>query len=134
MMMFFAAHIAHAAPVLKESQPAGTIITADMLTDKNIGSRSRTHFVMDADAAIGLALKQRVGAGVFLRESVLQQPLDIRRGDVVSISYKKPGLSVVTDGRALSGGYTGDWIDVMSLSSRSKMQARITKSGAVEVH
>lgn len=57
----------------------------------------------------------------------------VTRNQTVTLVYRQGGLSISTEGRALSRGGTGDTVRVMNLSSRNTVAGQVRADGAVEV-
>ena len=57
----------------------------------------------------------------------------VTRNQVVTLVYRQGGLSITTEGRALSRGGVGDSVRVMNLASRSTIAGKVREDGAVEV-
>ena len=57
----------------------------------------------------------------------------IERHDTVRLIYRRAGLSIQSEGRALARGGLGDKIRVMNLSSHQSVSGIVTNGGIVEV-
>ena len=58
----------------------------------------------------------------------------VERNQTVSLVYRTGGLSILTEGRALSRGRPGDVIKVMNLASRATVMGTIGADGSVAVN
>lgn len=57
----------------------------------------------------------------------------IERNQPVVVFFKNGGLTIATDGRALSRGAEGDIVRVMNLSSRNTISGKVESDGSVTV-
>ena len=58
----------------------------------------------------------------------------VERNQPVNLIYRKGGLMISTEARALSRGAAGDAVRVMNLASRNTVVGRIRPDGSVEVY
>lgn len=95
---------------------------------------SRIHGgVLEADRLVGMRATQRVAQGGALSSRMVEQPPVIHRGDPVTLRVRRPGLLVSTLGEAREDGAPDGLIEVMNLSSRRTVQARVVDASTVEV-
>jgi hypothetical protein len=59
--------------------------------------------------------------------------LRVQRNAIVALTLRSGGLEIQTEGRALAEGGVGDVIDIMNLSSRTRISGRINSDGSVLV-
>ncbi|HPA37483.1 MAG TPA: flagellar basal body P-ring formation chaperone FlgA [Phenylobacterium sp.] len=87
----------------------------------------------DADAVIGQSARRplRQGAAVSLRD--VAQPLVIKTGDVVTVSYEADGISLSIQGKALANGAIGDTLLVQNPTSKKTLQAVVTGPGLASI-
>ena len=57
----------------------------------------------------------------------------IERNQPVIVVFRNAGLTITTDGRALSRGAEGDVVRVMNLASRTTVSGRVQQDGSVVV-
>lgn len=86
-----------------------------------------------AEDAIGLETRRNVYAGQPLRASDLGPPAIVTRNDVVTLSYFRGGVAILTDGRAMGRAGVGDRVRVMNLASRSAVTGTVLPDGTVAV-
>lgn len=55
----------------------------------------------------------------------------VERNQIVTLTYRVGGLAIRTEGRALARGGVGEIIEVMNLSSRTKITGRIDAGGGI---
>lgn len=87
----------------------------------------------DPSAAIGQEARVVIYAGKPILSQELGPSAIIERNQIIPLAYSAGGLSILTEGRALSRGGVGDVIDVMNLASRSKVNGQIGPDGVVRV-
>ena len=88
----------------------------------------------DPAAAIGLEAKITIYAGRPITASDVGAAALVERNQTVSLIYRSGGLSILTEGRALSRGKAGDAIKVMNLSSHTTVTGTIGSDGTVSVN
>ena len=89
--------------------------------------------VSDPAAVIGLEAKVTIYAGRPITAESVGAPALVERNQTVSLVYRSGGLSILTEGRALSRGGVGDVIKVMNMASRSTVSGTIGADGSVYV-
>jgi flagella basal body P-ring formation protein FlgA len=87
----------------------------------------------DPAELIGLEAKVTIYAGRPILAKDIGAATVIERNQTVSLVYRSAGLSILTEGRALSRGGAGDVIKVMNLSSRMTVTGTIGADGTVYV-
>lgn len=125
-----------ASPTLAETLvatrtiPARSIIGPDdlLLRDVNVVGG-----ISDPMLAIGKEARVALYAGRPIRTGDLAAPAIIERNQIIQLVYRRGGVVISTEGRALERAGAGDWIRVMNLSSRTSVTAQIQESGAAHV-
>ncbi len=87
----------------------------------------------DAAAAIGQEARVSIAPGRAIKAADLVRATLVERNAIVAMSFVVGGLEIVTEGRALTRGSEGDVIDIMNLSSRTRLRGRILADGSVTV-
>lgn len=87
----------------------------------------------DVTAAIGQEARIAISPGRAIKAADLVRATLVERNAVVAMSFVVGGLEIVTEGRALARGGEGDVIDIMNLSSRTRLRGRIMADGSVTV-
>jgi len=87
----------------------------------------------DPMAAIGFEAKVTIYAGRPLTAKSVGAAALVERNQTVSLVYNSGGLSILTEGRALSRGGAGDVIKVMNMSSRTTVNGTVRTDGTVSV-
>ncbi len=85
------------------------------------------------DPVDGLEARVALYAGRPVRIKDLGPPALVQRNDIVTLIYRRDGLQISAEGRALSRGGVGDTVRVMNLSSRTTIHGWVTESGRIEV-
>lgn len=83
---------------------------------------------------IGLEARVNLYPGRPIRQREVGLPTVIQRNAVVPLHFRRGGLTITLDGRALGRAGEGESIRVMNLSSRSTVTGVATASGAVIVN
>lgn len=89
-------------------------------------------FVADADAIIGKSARRPLAAGAPLRNTDLQSPVLIRRGETAMIVVDAPGLRLTQSGVALSNGGAGDVIAFRNVNSALEFKATVDAKGVAK--
>jgi len=63
----------------------------------------------------------------------LRDPRLVHRNEKVTLLYVSPGLTIQSEGRALSDGSIGNSVTVMNLESRTKVSGTVQADGSVLV-
>lgn len=87
----------------------------------------------DPDLAIGQEARVTIYAGRPISADDLWAAALVERNQIVALVFRSSGLSILTEGRALSRGGVGDVIKVMNLSSRTTVNGTIETDGSVSV-
>ncbi|UTF60821.1 flagellar basal body P-ring formation chaperone FlgA [Gilvimarinus sp. DA14] len=95
------------------------------------GSDLRSGYFTDNQRLIGKQLKRPIEAGEPFRPALVEEPLAINRGDVVTLESGSGAISVATQAEALSSGRIGEQIRVRNLSSERIIRAHIVSQGRV---
>lgn len=105
--------------------------------DLALERRTRESVPADAqihgDLASGQVARRALPVGAVLRTGDLVRPEIVGRGDVVTVTYEVPGLTLTLRGKATEAGALGDFISVTNLTSKRVLQAQIIGPGQVRV-
>lgn len=83
--------------------------------------------------AVGLEARVVLYAGRPIRPGDVGPAATVERNGIVPLVFRRGGLTILSEGRALGRGGPGEVIPVMNLSSRTTVQGRIGPDGAVHV-
>ena len=89
--------------------------------------------IMAAEDIAGMAARRALRAGGTVSGSDLMRPLLVRKGDLVSIVYRRAGLTLSVRGRAVGNGAEGDVISVLNLQSNRMLRGAVAANGTVVV-
>jgi flagella basal body P-ring formation protein FlgA len=127
----------HAVPVAKvlvatHDLERGAILGPD---DVEIAQRPRAalagNSLISVAAAVGLEATHTLRAGDALRSSDVVEPELVKRGELVTVVFKAPGMTLTLRGRALRAGHRGDLVSVMNLQSNRILQGTVSAAGQV---
>lgn len=95
-------------------------------------SQYRQGYTSNPEDIIGKEIKYPVSKGDAFRESMLDAPLAIRRGDEVSVEALAGSIRVVTTGTAVSDGRIGQKIRIKNNQSARILSATVIGAGKVQ--
>ncbi len=110
--------------------PARTVLAAE---DIAVVAAEIPGALSDPAAALGQEARVTLYAGRALRAADLGAAAMVERNQKVALIYRMGGLSILTEGRALARGGTGDTIRVMNLASRATVTGTVGPDGSVSV-
>lgn len=84
-------------------------------------------------AALGQEARVAIYPGRPVKAADLGPAAVIERNQIVALAYRTGALTILTEGRALARGGAGEVIEVMNLSSHSKVTGRIGPDGTIDV-
>ncbi len=110
-------------------RPKEVITGADLAMKPGdiLGALSEPSDVIGQEARVALYPGRPVRAGD------IGPPAIVERNDLVILTFRRGGLTISAEGRALGRGAEGELIRVMNLASRSTVTGRIAADGSVEV-
>jgi flagellar basal body P-ring formation protein FlgA len=102
-----------------------------------IEKRARENVPSDVQTEIqglpGRLARRALAAGAMVRVGDLARPEIVARGDIVTIVYEVPGMTLSLRGRASESGAQGDTIMVVNPQSKKTLQGQIVAPGRVSV-
>jgi len=135
-LIFALCSFALTTPVMADSVVATrTIQPKSLITaeDVTMVAMQIPNALGDPAAAIGKEARISISPGRAIKSTDLVQATLVERNAVVAMSFVVGGLEIVTEGRALARGAEGDVIDIMNLSSRTRLRGRVLADGSVTV-
>ncbi|MCK0168259.1 flagellar basal body P-ring formation chaperone FlgA [Jannaschia sp. S6380] len=134
-LAFLLALVAH--PLAAESVTvihavrAGTALTADDLT---FAETETEDGFADPRDVIGLEARVNLYPGRAILARDVGLPTVIERNAIVPLLFRRGGLTITLEGRALGRAGAGEPVRVMNLSSRATLTGIATETGAVVVN
>lgn len=121
-------------PVLVDNVENGRLIKESDIKMINIGERdySKDMFVSAQDL-VGMTPRRMIAAGRPVRQTDVEAPTIVERGELVILSLNEGALSLSTQAKALENGAKGDIIRVVNTASNQTVQAKVTGEKQVQV-
>jgi len=127
--------------VIAPALAAGTVVTTGTVParsvlgpgDVTLVERSVAGALTDPAAAIGLEARVILYAGRPVRAGDLGPPALIERNRIVTLRYRRGGLTITAEARALARAGAGETVRVMNLGSRNIVSGRVLGDGSVLV-
>lgn len=124
--------LANRLPVLKNSLPAGSLISAENIDFIKIpASREITKFCATEEDLAGKITKKRLLANQLINSRDISSPAIIQKGSSVKMLFSKGNLAIEAQGLALESGGKDDFIKVKNLSSNKIVQGKVIDEGTV---
>jgi flagella basal body P-ring formation protein FlgA len=105
--------------------------------DFTIERRAKESVPSDAQAEVqglaGRVARRALAAGALVRVGDLARPEIVTRGDIITVVYEVPGMTLSLRGRASESGAQGDTINVVNPQSKKTLQGQIVAPGRVSV-
>lgn len=121
-------------PVLRKTLRSGDKITASDLEWISVKEKDvADNIILDSKKIVGLTPRRIVHAQQAIRDSALEKPQVVVRGDTVTIVYDYGPMNLTAHGRALESGAKEDLIRVVNISSNKTIDAFIMDDGVVTV-
>lgn len=121
-------------PVPARHIRAGEVIGADDVAWIDMPQTARSErWVLEAEAIVGQSARRALAAGRPVRPDALQLPIDVARGEPVTMVLRTATLSLTARGRALDDGATGERIRVVNTDSNRTVEATVLGPETVEV-
>ena len=121
-------------PTLARRIPKGEVIKEnDLFWLKMRADRTQRDVITDASALIGMTPKRHLRMEKPIRIADVQRPVLVKKGSVVTIILKKPGMSLTSQGRALQNGADGDTIRIKNKNTKRVIEAVVIGSSMVTV-
>jgi flagella basal body P-ring formation protein FlgA len=124
----------HMVPVLAQPVGRGEIIREEaVILQEMKRSPAGIDYITDGQVLVGMAAKRPLRAGVPLRGSDITQPKLVAKGDLVTIAFVAPGLSLSVRGKALEDGVQGQAIRVLNTQTNRTFDGAVAATGYVLV-
>lgn len=112
----------------------GSVITARDVALETVSEAevSSTAFASVEDV-VGKVARKRIDAGAVMRPGMVERPVLVERGDVVTIVARSERMRIGTLGEVRNKGRRGDRVRVLNLDSDREVYARVIDADTVEV-
>ncbi len=123
-------------PAFAQSVVAVRMIRAQEIVkpeDVALGDKRREGAFSDPAKVVGLEARRTIYPGRPIMPRDVGPVSIVKPNDLVIIRFRKNGLSITAEGRALGRASTGDSLRVMNTMSRSTVVGLVTPNGTVEV-
>lgn len=114
-------------------QRGATIVEDDLKIVRMPKSRVANAAIEDMETAIGMAAKKRLVMGRPVRQTDIEHPKLVKRGGLITIEYRVPGMVLKSKGKALADGSKGQMVSILNLRSKRTMEGYVTGTGQVSV-
>jgi flagellar basal body P-ring formation protein FlgA len=122
------------AAVLTRSLNRGDATQAsDFVLERRVRESLPADAQLETGTLPGQVARRSLQAGSVVRTGDLARPEIVTRGDVVTIVYEVPGLTLTLRGSASASGAQGDIIAVVNPQSKKTLQAQVVAPGKVSV-
>ena len=113
---------------------AGETVTAEVLKYERMDSgRLAPGYTTDINKFIGLVTRRGIASGMPVNVSMVQKPVLVKRGSVVTIIARIDGIEAAVYGQSMQDGCEGQVIRVQNINSRKTVAAKVIDAGTVEV-
>ena len=108
-----------------------TIQAADLAIERRPREGLPGDLQADAASLAGRIARRPLSAGAVVRTGDLGKPET--RGDIVTVFYEVPGMTLTLRARATEAGAQGDTIAVLNVQSKKSLHATVVSPGRVAV-
>ena len=119
-------------PILDRAVAKGEVLGAEDFVTREASAAEARGVPRVKDVA-GMEALRALSPGAIVRRTDVIRPQLVRRGEPVRIALRDGGLSITTDGRALSSGAAGDLVRAVSLSTNHTIDGIVEGTGAIRV-
>jgi flagella basal body P-ring formation protein FlgA len=116
--------------VAVEPIPRGALITAAHVELRSVAhapkSNERRMPIDAVEKLIGMEARQPIQAGNIVFSDQVQSPVVVKRGELITISSESRGIRVRTTVKALQDRSKGQLVQVESLDTKERFDARVT--------
>jgi flagella basal body P-ring formation protein FlgA len=123
--------------IATEQIPRGAVITAAHIElrtmEHSVKANDRRKPVGSVESLIGMEARQTIAPGAVVYTDQVQSPLLVKRGELITISSAAGGIRVRTTVRALQDRSQGELVQVESLATKERFDARVTGPGAAAI-
>lgn len=114
--------------------PKGTILDESHLQEKLMNiSKAPSNIVKNYNKVMNKSLRRSLRPGEYLRANMLENPVIIKRGEMIKLIAKSGLLTVVAYGTAQNDGALGEQIKVENSNTNRTVVGRVVDASSVEV-
>lgn len=126
--------VRRAAVTIIPSVRRGDILAPEMLSEQEMWLEPTLGApVASVGDAVGMSMATRLDAGSVLYAQHVEQPIAVRRGELVTVHCVSGGVVVKTPARAQADGRIGETIEMRLDSSRRSFLARVQGPGVAVI-
>ena len=112
---------------------AGTILTADMLEERQMPQSPGATAFKTVQEAVGLRLTTSVGPTSILNTRNVAKAPSVLKGETVTLKAGGSNFEIFMPGRAEADGYEGDLISVRNIKTGAKLVGKLGPGGIVQL-
>lgn len=112
---------------------SGTILTADMLEERQVPQSPGVTAFKSVQEAVGLRLTAAVGPSSILNTRNVAKAPSVLKGETVTLKSGGPNFEIMMPGRAEADGYEGDIIPVKNIKTGAKLVGKLGPGGIVQL-
>lgn len=121
-------------PVLARDVATGeTIQATDLATLDVAAERVNAQTLRETGAIAGLSARRMLRANTPLFAFDVKKQVLIKKGDLVTVTYRVEGIELSTQGQAQADAGEGDAVMILNTRSRRTIEARVTGTGQAVV-
>ncbi|MBO6503810.1 MAG: flagellar basal body P-ring formation protein FlgA [Kordiimonadaceae bacterium] len=121
-------------PVFNRSVMPGEVIKlSDLTWTKFPAKRLTARAVLNSADLVGMTVKRPARTDKPITTADIVAPIAIAKGDAVTMMVRSKAMILTAAGKALENGGIGDTIRVLNPKSRQTVDAKIIRSGQVEI-
>ncbi len=90
-------------------------------------------FITDKNKILGLMARRLITPGMVISDSMVNKPVIVKRGNMVTLTAFIGTIEVITSGQALQDGYENQLIRVKNISSNRIVLGKVIEENKVQV-
>jgi len=115
------------AVVAKRNLAAGEVIASDDIVIDEISPLAlSTTVILNLEDAVGKEVKRAIPSGQIMQTHMLQRPLVVKRGELITIYSLAAGVKIKATAKSLGDAALGDVLLLESSETKKQFQARVT--------
>jgi flagella basal body P-ring formation protein FlgA len=120
--------------VLVDAVDRGAVIgESDVAIERRDRRQVSDGTVVDPSDLVGMAARRPLRPGDLVRSDQVEPPRVVRRGQLVTMVYKSPGIALTARGRALADAAVGEAVTVVNEQSRRSVEGVAVGPDEVEI-